>query len=71
MLDLLEDGEVSTIYSTNVGWAIAIKVDERYIDANLENCKEKMIYQKTQQFYSDWLKDLRDSAYTEIYTDKL
>ena len=71
MFDLLEDGEVSKIYATDVGWAIAIKVDERYVDSNLENCKEKMIYQKTQQFYSDWLKDLRDSAYTEIYTDKL
>jgi len=71
MFDLLEDGEVSKIYSTDVGWAIAIKIDERYVDSNLENCKEKMIYQKTQQFYSDWLKDLRDSAYTEIYTDKL
>ena len=71
MFDLLEDGEVSKIYSTDVGWAIAIKVDERYVDSNLENCKEKMIYQKTQQFYTDWLQDLRDSAYTEIYTDKL
>ena len=71
MFDLLEDGEVSKIYSTDVGWAIAIKVDERYVDSNLENCKEKIIYQKTQQFYSDWLKDLRDSAYIEIYTDKL
>ena len=71
MFDLLEDGEVSKIYSTDVGWAIAIKVDERYVDSNLENCKEKIIYQKTQQFYSDWLQDLRDSAYTEIYTDKL
>ncbi len=71
MLDLLEDGEVSTIYSTNMGWAIAIKVDERYIDANLENCKEKIIYQKVQQFYSNWLQGLRDSAYIEIFTDKL
>ena len=71
MLDLLEDGEISTIYTTDVGWAIAIKVDERYIDTNLENCKENIIYQKAQQFYSNWLKDLRNSAYIEIYTDKL
>jgi peptidyl-prolyl cis-trans isomerase SurA len=71
ILDLLEDGEVSKIYSTDVGWAIAIKVDERYVDSNLENCKEKIVYQKTQQFYINWLKDLRDSAYIEIYTDKL
>ena len=71
MFDLLEDGEVSKIYATDVGWAIAIKVDERYTNLELENCKEKIIYQKTKQFYSDWLKNLRDSAYIEIYTDKL
>ena len=71
MFDSLQDGEISKIYRTDIGWAIAIKVDERYIDANLENCKEKIIYQKAQQFYSNWLKDLRDSAYIEIYTDKL
>ena len=71
MLDALQDGEVSKIYSTDAGWAIAIKVDERYVNLNLENCKESIIYQKAQQFYSDWLKNLRDSAYIEIYTDKL
>jgi len=71
MFDSLEDGEVSKIFATDVGWAIAIKVDERYVDTNLENCKEKIIYKKTQKFYFDWLKDLRDSAYIEIYTDKL
>jgi peptidyl-prolyl cis-trans isomerase SurA len=71
MLDLLEDGEVSKIYATDSGWAIAIKVDERYVDSNMENCKEKIIYQKAQKFYINWLKDLRDSAYIEIYTDKL
>ena len=71
MFDSLEDGEVSKIYTTDVGWAIAIKVDERYVDSNLKNCKEKIIYKKTQKFYFDWLKDLRDSAYIEIYTDKL
>ena len=71
LFDSLEDGEVSKIYATDVGWAIAIKVDERYVDSNMENCKEKIIYKKTQKFYFDWLKDLRDSAYIEIYTDKL
>jgi len=71
MLDLLQDGEVSTIYVTDSGWAIAIKVDERYVNTDVENCKDKIIYQKTQQFYSNWLKNLRDSAYIKIYTDKL
>ena len=71
MLDSLQDGEVSIIYATEVGLAIAIKVDERYTNLDLENCKEKIIYQKAEQFYSNWLKDLRDSAYIKIYTDKL
>ena len=71
MFDLLKDGEVSKVYSTEVGWAIAIKVDERYVDSNLENCKDKIIYQKAQQFYYNWLQSLRDSAYIEIFTDKL
>ena len=71
MFDSLQDGEVSIIYATDVGWAIAIKVDERYVKLDLENCKEKIIYQKVEQFYSDWLKDLRNSSYIKIYTDKL
>ena len=71
MLDLLQDGEISTIYGTDMGWAIAIKVDERYVNSNLDNCKEKIIYQKAQQFYSNWLNNLKDSAYIKIYTDKL
>jgi len=71
MLDLLDYGEVSTIYVTDSGWAIATKVDERYVSLDQENCNEKIIYQKAQQFYSDWLKNLRDSSYIEIYTDKL
>ena len=71
MLDTLQDGEVSKIYLTDMGWAIAIKVDERYIDTDLENCKEQNTYLKAQNFYLNWLKDLRNSAYVEIYTDKL
>jgi len=71
MFDSLQDNEVSKIYATDIGLAIAIKIDERYTNLDLENCKEKIIYQKAEQFYSNWLKDLRDSAYIEIYTDKL
>ena len=71
MFDSLQEGEVSSIYVTDAGWSIAIKVDERYVDPDLEKCKEKIIYLKAQKFYSDWLKDLRDSAYIKIYSDKL
>ena len=58
MFDSLQDGEISKIYRTDTGWAIAIKADERYVNTDVENYKDKIIYQKTQQFYSDWLKDL-------------
>ena len=71
MFNSLQDGEVSKIYETDGGWAIAIKVDERYVDLDLEKCKKKVIYLQAQKFYADWLKDLRDSAYIKIYSDKL
>ena len=71
MFDSLQDGEVSNIYETEEGWAIAIKVNERYVNSDLEKCKEKIIYLKTQKFYADWLKDVRDAAYIKIYSDKL
>ena len=71
MFDSLQDGEISKIYRTDIGWAIAIKVDERYVNTEVESCKEKIIYQKAQQFYSNWLNNLKDSAYIKIYTDKL
>jgi peptidyl-prolyl cis-trans isomerase SurA len=71
MLDLLRGGEVSNVYSTNMGFAIAIKVDERFISDNLEKCKEKLTYLNAEQFYLNWLKELRDNADIEIYTNNL
>ena len=71
MLDLLKDGEVSKIYATNMGFTIAIKVDERFISDNLEKCKEKLTYLNAEQFYLNWLKELRDNADIEIYINNL
>ena len=71
IFDSLQYGEVSKIYETDGGWAIAIKVDERYTDPNIESCKKQIKSQKSQKYYSEWLKELRESAYIEIYTDKL
>ena len=71
MFDSLEDGEVSIIYETDGAWAIAMKVDERYINLDIESCKQQNKNQKSQTYYLQWLKELRDSAYIEIYTDKL
>jgi len=71
MLDLLKDGEVSKIYYTNTGFAIAIKVDERFISNNLEKCKEKLTYLNAEKFYLNWVKELRDNADIEIYINNL
>ena len=69
--DSLEDGKVSKVYETDRAWAIAIKVDERYINSDIESCKQQIKNQKSKTYYLQWLKELRDSAYIEIYTDKL
>ena len=71
MLDSLKTNEVSEIYSTIYGLAIAIKIDERFISSKLKDCEEKVIYQNAEIYYMDWLKDLREQTFIEIYYDKL
>ena len=69
--DKLKEGEVSKVYNSGAGWAIAIKTDERYINSSLEACKQKIINNKTAKHYLDWVQELRSSAYIEIFSDKL
>ena len=71
MLDELKENEVSEIYMTDFGFAIAIKVDERFISSKLKECEEQIIYDNAESYYSNWLIDLRDQANVEIYYDKL
>ena len=71
MLDSLETGVVSKIYSTDYGFAIAIKTDERYISTKFNNCKERLIYQNAEKFYSNWVQGLRAEAFIKIYHEKL
>ena len=71
MLDLLDNKKVSEVYITNFGLAIAIKVDERFISSKLKKCKERVIYEHAEMYYSDWLTNLREEANIEIYYDKL
>jgi peptidyl-prolyl cis-trans isomerase SurA len=71
MLDSLKTNEVSEIYSTIYGSAIAIKIDERFISSKLKECEEKVIYQNAEIYYMEWLNDLREQAFIEIYYDKL
>ena len=44
MLDSLKNNEVSEIYLTDFGFAIAIKLEERFVSSNLKKCKEELVY---------------------------
>jgi len=71
MLDSLKDNEVSKIYLTDFGFAIGIKLEERYVSSNLKQCKEQLIYLNAEKFYSSWVEELREQAYIKIYHDAL
>ena len=71
MLDLLKDKEVSKVYSTDFGYAIAIKIDERFISSKLRKCEDELIYLNAEQFYFNWVSNLRQDAYIKIYDEKL
>ena len=71
MLDSLKNSEVSQIYLTDFGFAIGIKLDERFVSSNLKQCKEKLIYLKAEKFYSNWVNGLYEEAFIKIYHDAL
>jgi peptidyl-prolyl cis-trans isomerase SurA len=71
MLDSLGNNEVSEIYMTDFGLAIATKVDERYISSKLKECEEQLVYKNAESYYSNWLTTLRNQAKIEVYYDKL
>jgi len=71
MLDSLNDNEVSKIYLTDFGFAIGVKLEERFVSSNLKQCKEKLIYLKAEKFYSNWVNKLQEEAFIKIYHDAL
>jgi len=71
MLDSLKDKEVSKIYLTDFGFAIGIKLEERFVSSNLKKCTDKLIYLKAEKFYSNWVNGLREQAFIKIYHDVL
>jgi len=71
MLDSLKNNEVSEIYLTDFGFAIGIKLDERFVSSNLKQCKEKLIYLEAEKFYTNWVNGLREEAYIKIFHDAL
>ena len=71
MIDSLKKNEISNTYITDFGLAIAIKVDERFISSKLKECKQRLIYEHSEMYYSNWLTNLREKANIKIYYEKL
>ena len=71
MLDLLKDKEVSKIYLTDFGYAIAIKIDERFISSKLGKCEDELLYINAKEFYLNWVSNLRENSFIKIYEEKL
>lgn len=70
-IDKLQKNEVSKIFKGNNGWTIATKINERYIDANLEDCKKELNTLKAEKYYLNYLKSYRDEAEINIFIDEL
>ena len=70
-IDKLQKNEVSKIFKGNNGWTIATKINERYIDANLEECKKELNTLKAEKYYLNFLKSYRDEAEIKIFIDEL
>ena len=71
MLAELKENKVSKIYLTDFGYAIAIKIDERFISSKLGKCEEDLIYVNAEEFYFNWVSSLRENAFIKIYKEKL
>jgi len=71
MLDSLKENQISKIYLTDFGFAIGIKLEERFVSSNLKQCKDKLIYLKAEKFYSNWVNGLQKQAFIKIYHDAL
>ena len=70
-IDKLQKNEVSKIFKGNNGWTIATKINERYIHANLEECKKELNTLKAEKYYLNYLKSYRDEAEIKIFIDEL
>ena len=66
-IDNLKKNEVSDIYNKNNGWAIAIKIEERMFNQNLENCKQEITQKKGQKYFEEYMDNIKKAAKIVIY----
>jgi peptidyl-prolyl cis-trans isomerase SurA len=70
-IDKLPLNKVSNIYQKGNGWAIAIKVDERKIDLELEKCKKRINNIRAENFFENYINNYRNKSDIIIYKQKL
>ncbi|WP_428087070.1 peptidylprolyl isomerase [Candidatus Thioglobus sp.] len=71
MLEALELQELSTPFKMGGAWRLVKVIEKRQIDNHLKNIKSKLMREKKNIHFSNWLKKLRQNAYIEIFEHKL
>jgi len=70
-IDLLKTNQVSEIYPKNNGWAFSIKIDQRFVDLELEECKKEIKKSKAENYFIEYFNNYKDNAKITIYREKL
>lgn len=70
-IDLLKNNQLSEIYPKNNGWAFAIKIDQRFVDLELEECKKEIKKTKAENFFIEYFNNYKNQAKITIYREKL
>lgn len=63
----LQKDEISSPIKFNKGWRIVKIIDQREIEPNQEFTRQKLLKEKRQKHFNDWIETLRKKAYIEIY----
>ncbi|QKQ24042.1 peptidylprolyl isomerase [Candidatus Ruthia endofausta] len=67
----LSVGDLSQPFKIGQVWRIVKIIDKRSIDNNLIELKAKLVRQKENIYFNDWIKKIRKEAYIEIFDNKL
>jgi peptidyl-prolyl cis-trans isomerase SurA len=70
-IDKLPNNEVSTVYQKDNGWAIAIKIDERKVNLQLEECKNEISKLKAEKYFENYIINYKNEADITIFEKKL
>lgn len=70
-IDKLSKGVLSKPFKVGKGWQIIKIIDTRKIAASIRIIKAKLIKEKQNTYFKDWVKTLRKAAYIEIFNHKL